>query len=371
MKKNILKAVAMPAKLYGAPMALAGANVGIQLPLALFVQTFSDLNPIYFVFSLLSLQFLFILLGLKEPHLSKLLEINGKSKRILIDKYATDNATVLFKDHSFMCFFDLSDALNIRENSYAFMKYISEYKLNLRFINVMDIPYLILSGKQNRRLNISEIIQNTLTFFPNAQLLTKSSRVTPVDVIKSILNPISSASAVVASNLSERSLLINERKLLKKGVIQFEQNGQKLYASVFSLFKLNNVVDFDIIASFKQTYMVSSWVFPMSNKKAFFLFEQQRRMSRLTAPLSEKKFIEAMEQLEKGEIFCQYGVNVYLTASSVQQLEAKEKELLNTAKQYGLFFIKETWHLPFAFYIGLPQYEATRRFTLPLSCLNI
>ena len=77
MKEPILRAIAMPPRLFWAPMAPAGANLGVQLPMALFVQTFSNLNPLWIVGTLLIAHVFIIIAGVKEPHLSKMLEAQG------------------------------------------------------------------------------------------------------------------------------------------------------------------------------------------------------------------------------------------------------------------------------------------------------
>ena len=77
MKEPILRAIAMPPRLFWAPMAPAGANLGVQLPMALFIQTFSDLNPLWIVATLVIAHVLIIVAGVKEPHLSKMMESQG------------------------------------------------------------------------------------------------------------------------------------------------------------------------------------------------------------------------------------------------------------------------------------------------------
>ena len=81
MKEPILRAVAMPPRLFWAPMAPAGANLGIQLPMALFMQTFSDVNPLWIVITLVLAHIGIIIAGVKEPHLSKMMEAQGPFMR--------------------------------------------------------------------------------------------------------------------------------------------------------------------------------------------------------------------------------------------------------------------------------------------------
>ena len=78
MKERILRAVAMPARLFWAPMAPAGANLGVQLPIALFTQTFSNINPLWFVVTTVIAHIVIVIMGIKEPHLSKMMESQGK-----------------------------------------------------------------------------------------------------------------------------------------------------------------------------------------------------------------------------------------------------------------------------------------------------
>ena len=83
MKEPILRAVAMPPRLFWAPMAPAGANLGIQLPMALFMQTFSDVNPLWIVLTLVLAHIGIIIACVKEPHLSKMMEAQGPFIRFM------------------------------------------------------------------------------------------------------------------------------------------------------------------------------------------------------------------------------------------------------------------------------------------------
>lgn len=77
MKEPILRAVAMPPRLFWAPMAPAGANLGVQLPMALFAQAFGSLNPLWIVVTLVIAHTFIVIAGIKEPHLSKMMESQG------------------------------------------------------------------------------------------------------------------------------------------------------------------------------------------------------------------------------------------------------------------------------------------------------
>ena len=85
----------------------------------------------------------------------------------------------------------------------------------------------------------------------------------------------------------------------------FEQGGQKLYTTVLSLSNLNESIDFDVLAIFKQRFMVLSWVLPNSFEKAFFLMEQQRRMSRLcfSSASKQKAYLDAWNKFKMAKFF--------------------------------------------------------------------
>lgn len=87
MKEPILRAIAMPPRLFWAPMAPAGANLGVQLPMALFVQTFSNMNPLWFVVTTVLAHILIIMAGVREPHLSKMMEAQGPFMRSYVNIY--------------------------------------------------------------------------------------------------------------------------------------------------------------------------------------------------------------------------------------------------------------------------------------------
>lgn len=78
MKEPILRAVAMPPRLFWAPMAPALANLGIQLPMIMFMNVIWDINPLWVVTTILTVHLGLIAAGAKEPHLSKMMESRGK-----------------------------------------------------------------------------------------------------------------------------------------------------------------------------------------------------------------------------------------------------------------------------------------------------
>ncbi|MBP5344227.1 MAG: hypothetical protein J6Y85_04055 [Alphaproteobacteria bacterium] len=79
MREPILKAVAMPPRLFWAPMYVAVINITVHLSLILIMIGVMDLNPLWFGASLVGIHAFLVSYGAKEPHLSRMLLAWGQS----------------------------------------------------------------------------------------------------------------------------------------------------------------------------------------------------------------------------------------------------------------------------------------------------
>lgn len=79
MREELLKAVAQPPKVLWAPMLPAILNMGVQFPLMFMAMGVGDVNPMFFVATILAGHMALIFAGLKEPHLSRMLQSYGQS----------------------------------------------------------------------------------------------------------------------------------------------------------------------------------------------------------------------------------------------------------------------------------------------------
>ena len=79
MREPIFKAVAMPPRLFLAPFKIAFMNIVVQLALMMMVIAFFDINPLYPLITILLMHFFLIFAGMKEPHLSNVLQAWGVS----------------------------------------------------------------------------------------------------------------------------------------------------------------------------------------------------------------------------------------------------------------------------------------------------
>ena len=81
MREVILKAVANPPKILWGPFLPVMVNLGVQFPIMfMFMGTF-DVNPLWFMVSLVIGHIASVALGVKEPHISAMIQAYGQSAK--------------------------------------------------------------------------------------------------------------------------------------------------------------------------------------------------------------------------------------------------------------------------------------------------
>ena len=79
MREPILKAVAMPPRVFWAPMTPAIINFATQIPLLFIWIGLFNGNPIWAIWTILAVHLVIVLYGAREPHLSHILLSWGQS----------------------------------------------------------------------------------------------------------------------------------------------------------------------------------------------------------------------------------------------------------------------------------------------------
>lgn len=87
MRDEILKAVAQPPKVLWAPMVPAVINLGIQFPVMFMGIGLGQLNPLFFVTSIILSHIVLVFAGVKEPHLSTMLQAYGQTHKATTNLY--------------------------------------------------------------------------------------------------------------------------------------------------------------------------------------------------------------------------------------------------------------------------------------------
>lgn len=88
MREEILRAVAQPPKILWAPMVPALVNLGVQFPMMFIGMGIGGLNPLYFVACIIAAHAVLVGLGIKEPHLSTMMQAYGQTYRKTTNLYA-------------------------------------------------------------------------------------------------------------------------------------------------------------------------------------------------------------------------------------------------------------------------------------------
>ena len=79
MREVILKAVANPPKILWGPFLPVMVNMGIQFPMMfMFLGTF-NINPLWFMASIILGHIVCIAMGAREPHISAMIQAYGQS----------------------------------------------------------------------------------------------------------------------------------------------------------------------------------------------------------------------------------------------------------------------------------------------------
>lgn len=87
MRDMILKAVAQPPKIFWGPVLPVVLNVGLQFPFMFMAIGIGDINPLAFIFSILLAHGAIVFAGVKEPHLSAMIQAFGQTNLVSKNLY--------------------------------------------------------------------------------------------------------------------------------------------------------------------------------------------------------------------------------------------------------------------------------------------
>ncbi len=87
MREMILKAVANPPKILWGPFLPTLLNIGLQFPIMFMFIGLGDVNPLFFVVSIILVHGVIVMAGAKEPHLSTMIQAFGQTNRATTNLY--------------------------------------------------------------------------------------------------------------------------------------------------------------------------------------------------------------------------------------------------------------------------------------------
>ena len=87
MREPVLKAVANPPKILWGPFLPVLLNLGLQFPVMFVSIGVFEINPLIFVVSLLLGHMAIVWAGIKEPHISNMIQAYGQNYRVTRNLY--------------------------------------------------------------------------------------------------------------------------------------------------------------------------------------------------------------------------------------------------------------------------------------------
>ena len=87
MREMILKAVANPPKILWGPFLPTLMNLGIQFPIMFMSMGIWNLNPIFFIATIAIGHIIVVIMGVKDPHISTMIQAYGQGRIISNNLY--------------------------------------------------------------------------------------------------------------------------------------------------------------------------------------------------------------------------------------------------------------------------------------------
>lgn len=87
MKDMILKAVAQPPKIFWGPVLPVILNAGLQFPIMFMAMGLGNVNPLWFVITIVIGHAIVVAAGTKEPHLSAMIQAFGQANKVSQNLY--------------------------------------------------------------------------------------------------------------------------------------------------------------------------------------------------------------------------------------------------------------------------------------------
>ena len=87
MRDMILKAVAQPPKIFWGPVLPVALNAGLQFPFMFMMIGIGDVNPLFFVVTIILVHIGIVAYGVREPHLSAMIQSFGQTNVVSTNLY--------------------------------------------------------------------------------------------------------------------------------------------------------------------------------------------------------------------------------------------------------------------------------------------
>ncbi|MBR6412354.1 MAG: hypothetical protein IKS41_04255 [Alphaproteobacteria bacterium] len=339
MKTPILKAVAMPPRMFWAPMLPAIINLIIQgaVMILLMVTYSGQINPNVFMFTIVGIHVCLIAWGTQEPHLSTIIPAWGQARSfwdkedkiksgVLDPKVGTEGIII---NNRRIRIIRLNGDTTFAANWCKWLMTMARYPVSIHvWQSDQDGLKLILSAPASESYRFKEAVQDTLS------LLREFS---PEE-----LDPMDSARLFT-------DMLTPKAKFLKQTGVFVAQNSRG-YTAVISVNRPGNNMDTDMIAdllSLDGDIKIDHSIQVIPSVKVNSLLLREQKMAYFTTFSRNvyEQYTAALEAIDSLSEFPQVAVNyamaTWITAPTMAELEGLLVQVVSVFKQYGFQVIRE------------------------------
>lgn len=327
MREPILKAVAMPPRVFWAPMLPMVANFSVQMAIMLMLQGAfpGRIIPDFFIWSFVIVHIFLVIYSRKEPHLSKIMQsfgsvINHWNKDTLKNdtlKIREENGALITGDNRIVRCISFEQGLNSTTEFQKWLEQIQVYPIKIQIQQSLDKKdILIFSAPMEHKNDLDYCVRYTLS-------------------------ALSSAWPQETDSFETRRLwdILNGKIIFQKKekIIRLPDN---TYLGFVGIQKLGDFSDSEMlfeILNLGPRVFIQHHIESIQKDKANLLLIQQRKIALFTT-FSQNiydQYTDALISLQNGSSLNRYMLSIGVNASTLSDLDFLRKQITGILKRYG------------------------------------
>ncbi len=410
MDEITLKHVAMPPKLFGAPMFPALINFIISwglFPVMLGLH-FDPAWTILLVLLFVAAHIVLIVVGDREPHLSSLCQSMGIALQNTFPPFKqldADGATLHTHNGALTRVFELTglntthlslsekDAARIARRTWIEMAVQTQTRIRLITFNEKNSPdkrqkhYVVLTSAPGKNalqnLNLAtEALLSRLKIYRPTLVSEKESATTdksPLWLFTQLANPITqnqpTGSGCDPETLSH--FFNKDNRLVDKTnhLITWTVDNKKKYAGAIGIRHLDTFWNEQILSdilNLDKDIVVSHNINPIAPVRAKMLLLQQQRVAALSgfSALTQEEYKHALEQLDQTQALSEHTVNIIVFGDTPESVKNTQEKIIRLYTTYNIVAVAETMATEATYLTLFPTYDACPRVFRFLSSVS-
>ena len=333
MKTQILKAVAMPPRIFWAPMLPAIINLVVQIAVMILLMMGypGKFNLNIFMLTILVVHIGLIVWGIQEPHLSTIIPAWGKERSfwkregtiqsdILNPKVAADSIVI---NNRQIRIIRLNGDTTVAVDWRKWLMAMARYSIDIQvWQSNQDGFKLILSAPESKPYWFKEAVQDTLNLLKEFS----PEEINPVDSVRLFSD-----------------MLMQKVKFLKKTGVFVSSDGRS-YMAAIGINRIGDNMDTNMMAdllSLDGDIKIDHSLQIIPTVKANSLLMSQRKMAYFTTFSQNvyNQYTMALEAIDSESasvrVAVNYAMNTWITAPTMDELNRLVAQAISVFKQYG------------------------------------